>query len=294
MEYYVEKNDPRRDLGGLCECFIDAREGKSSVAMAHVHRHFELLYCLKGGYELTVDRQVFALAEGDIALIHPMEPHQTRTMQEGENAYLVLKFTPESLYSAVQPFHEQKYIFPYLHLSGLHSDVYTTDQLRDSGLPELLTRILKERKQEEYGYEIAVRAYVSQVLLWFLRKRRHDLTMVDERALERLQAALHYIREHLDEELHIGVVARELGMGVSTFSRFFSQTTGKSFPAYVRSMRLSRAAELLAGSERSVTDIAVETGFSTASYLILCFRSQYSMTPARFRALYGAKGRSEV
>ena len=48
-------------------------------------------------------------------------------------------------------------------------------------------------------------------------------------------------------------------------------------------------AELLTVSDRSVTDVAIEAGFSTASYLILCFRRQYGMTPARFHALYGFK-----
>ena len=54
----------------------------------------------------------------------------------------------------------------------------------------------------------------------------------------------------------------------------------------MRSMRLSRAVVLLVGTNRSVTDIALETGFSTASYLILCFREQYHMTPAQFREVY--------
>lgn len=291
MDYYVEAADPSRDLGGLCECFIDRRDGLGEVAMAHVHRHFELLYCLDGCYELTVDGQSCTLPKGGAALIHPMEPHRTRTLQSGENRYLVLKFTPEALYSASQPLCEQKCIFPYLHFSGRHADVYSPEALASSDVPQLLFRILDERRREEFGYEMAVRAYVSQVLLWFLRRwnRESGALDVDERTLPRLQTALSFIREHLDEELSIGAAARALGMGESTFSRFFSRAAGTTFPAYVRLMRLSRAAELLTVSDRSVTDVAIEAGFSTASYLILCFRRQYGMTPARFRALYGFK-----
>ena len=170
MDYYVEAADPSRDLGGLCECFIDRRDGLGEVAMAHVHRHFELLYCLDGCYELTVDGQSCTLPKGGAALIHPMEPHRTRTLQSGENRYLVLKFTPEALYSASQPLCEQKCIFPYLHFSGRHADVYSPEALAGSDVPQLLFRILEERRREEFGYEMAVRAYVSQVLLWFLRR----------------------------------------------------------------------------------------------------------------------------
>ena len=46
--------------------------------------------------ELTI-RRYHRFAKGGAALIHPMEPHRTRTLQSGENRYLVLKFTPEAL-----------------------------------------------------------------------------------------------------------------------------------------------------------------------------------------------------
>ena len=87
MEIYVEAQNPARDLGGLCECFMAENTGLCILAAPHVHRYFELLYCLSGGYELTVDNQSYALNPGDVALVHPMEPHQTRTLTQGKNSY---------------------------------------------------------------------------------------------------------------------------------------------------------------------------------------------------------------
>lgn len=287
MEFYVEPRNPSSDLGGLCECFIDAREGLHPVALAHVHQHFELLYCLTGSYELIAENRHFVLRAGDVALIHPMEPHQTRTLESGYNSYLVLKFTPDALYSASQPLYELKYIFPYLHFSEHRCYVYTSAQLKTSNLDMLLRRTLEERQQEEYGYEMAVRAYVSHILLWFLRAwhRTRTAAIIDDRSLPRLQRALQYIDDHLVDNLTIAEVAVELGMGQSTFSRFFSSAAGMTFPAYVRTRRLSRAAFLLANTDLPIADIAQETGFSTSSYLILCFRRHYSLTPSHFRKL---------
>lgn len=288
MEYYVENRDPAKDLGGLCECFVSETVDLRTVAKLHVHQYFELLFCLSGSYELRAEHQTFVLRPGDVALIHPMEPHQTRTLEMGRNSYLVLKFMPDALYSASQPLYELKYIMPYLHFSGQRTFVYTSAQLEHSGLPALLMQILDERRREEYGYEMALRAYVSQVLLWFLRawRRDRDSAAFDERMFLRLQRALLYIDDHLDDALAVSDVASALGMGSSTFSRFFSDAAGMSFPAYVRSRRLSRAALLLVETTKSITDIALETGFSSASYLILCFRRQYSTTPHHFRTLY--------
>lgn len=290
MEFYVEQDDPQKDLGGLCECFLTKTRGLKTVAEAHIHRHFELLYCLKGGYELMVERQRFILRSGDAALIHPQEPHQTRTIDAEESAYLVLKFTPESLYSANHPQYEMKYIFPYLHFSFRRSDVYTKAQLKESGMESLLLRIFEERQRAEYGYEMAVRADISRALLWFIRAWHKENVglAIDERTLPRLQKALLFIEDHLDEALNVGMVAEYMGMGESTFSRFFSRAAGSAFPAYVRALRLNRAAARLVESDESITEIAMACGFSSASYLILCFRQQYRMTPAQFRSLYAA------
>lgn len=288
MEYYVEKDDPARNLGGLCECFISTARGLRPVAHAHIHRHFELLFCLEGSYELMIERQTFVLRPGDVALIHPLEPHQTRTLEAGENRYLVLKFSPDALYAASQPMYEMKYIFPYLHFNFQRSSFYTREALAGSGMGELLQKILEERQAERYGYEMAVRSYIGLVLLWFIRAwhRQNVIGAMDEGALQKLQSALEYIGAHLDEPLALPSVARHLNMGASTFSRFFSKAAGSPFPAYVRSLRLSRAAALLVSGQASITEIAMETGFSSASYLVLCFRRQYQMTPARFRELY--------
>lgn len=288
MDVYLEKPNPDRDLGGLCECFISVSQDARPVAQPHVHQYFELLYCLSGRYELQAEHQTHVLSRGDVALIHPMEPHQTRSLEVGENSYLVLKFTPEALYSAGQPAYELKYILPYLHFSEQRSYVYTARQLEGSRMGDLLSCILDERRQARYGYEMAVRAYVLQVLLWFLRAWNdgRDAKAIDERTLLRLQRAIQTIDDHLDEPFKASDVAARLGMGLSSFSRFFSAAAGMSFPAYVRSRRLSRAAVLLGDGARSVTDIALETGFNTASYLILCFRQQYGVTPNQYRKLY--------
>lgn len=291
MEIYVEARDPQRDLGGLCECFITENQGLCAVVQPHVHQYFELLYCLCGGYALSADGQCYTLSPGEAALIHPMTPHHTRTLSAGKSSYLVLKFTPEALYSGAQPFYELQYICPYLYAADAHAHLYDAQTVAQGGLYPLLACILEERTRQEYGYEMAVRAYVSQVLLWFIRMwhRQCGIQAMDATRLPRLQATLQYIDAHLDEPITAQMLADRLSMGLSTFSRFFSAALGMTLPAYIRRRRLSRAAFLLVSGSGSITEVALECGFSTASYLIACFREEYGVTPSRFRRLYAAR-----
>lgn len=290
MEFYVENSDPRRDLGGLCDCQLFDEWEAHPIVESHVHEHFELLYILEGCFEMTAENRTYRLEKGSIALIHPMSPHSNRSVGEGKNSYMVLKFTPVALYSVSQPLFELKYISPYLRLSEHHVSIHTADQLASSRLGDLMRDIHRERQAEEYGYEMALRAYVCQVLLWFIREwhRTRQAQDIDERATARLQSAITYIDNHLSGELRAQDVADALGMGLSTFSRFFAGASGMSFPAYVRAQRLRMASLLLADSDKSITEVALASGFNTASYLILCFRNQYGITPSQFRKMHSS------
>lgn len=281
MDYFVEKSDPSRDLGGLCECNEFDEWSAHPLIDYHVHEHFELLYILEGSFELCAENHTHLLEKGSATLIHPMEPHATCSSGAGKNSYMVLKFTPATLYSVSQPAFELKYISPYLRFSDRRVHMLTAD----ARLKNLLNAILQERKSEEYGYEMALRAYVCQVLLLFIRdwNSARVAQSIDDRIFPRLERALTYIDDHISEDLCVQEVADILGMGLSAFSRFFGDAAGMSFPAYVRSRRLRQAALMLSNSRTSVSEIAAKTGFNSASYLTLCFRKQYGITPHQFR-----------
>jgi len=53
--------------------------------------------------------------------------------------------------------------------------------------------------------------------------------------------------------------------------------------SYLIEYRLAKSVELLLGTERSVTEIALETGFSSASHYCECFRRAYRTTPLQYR-----------
>jgi len=282
---YYEERDPAKGLDGIFECYNQRIIGKRPVVRAHMHEHFELLYCTSGSYELIVEKQTMTLSMGDAVLIRPMQTHQTCTLFDGINQYTVLKFMPEGLFSSTQPIYEMKYIFPFMYFNRHEIEFFTRGQLTGSRIDFLLQCVLEEFARRSYGYEMALRSYTEQILLWFIRQwhKRGGATPVDERGLERIKAVFRYVEEHIDETLAIEQIAKEFNMGRSTFSRFFSRYVGESLPSYVRRLRLTRAADLLLQTDKSITEIANETGFSSTSYFVMCFREQNGMSPRQFQ-----------
>jgi AraC-like DNA-binding protein len=76
--------------------------------------------------------------------------------------------------------------------------------------------------------------------------------------------------------------ARLTGQSRRNFSRTFRGATGRSWAAWVREIRLSRAAELIAGGAH-VTDAALSVGYATPSALSVAFRRERGHAPGRLR-----------
>ena len=63
----------------------------------------------------------------------------------------------------------------------------------------------------------------------------------------------------------------------------------KSFTEYVNGIRISESERLLVTTNKSITDIALDVGFSTTSYFIERFKKQIHLTPKQFRKNYRIK-----
>lgn len=69
----------------------------------------------------------------------------------------------------------------------------------------------------------------------------------------------------------------------SSLNRKMKSLLGVTPADFIKESRLNRAASLLAESERTVTDIAIECGFSDINYFGKCFKASRKMSPSAYR-----------
>jgi AraC-like DNA-binding protein len=101
------------------------------------------------------------------------------------------------------------------------------------------------------------------------------------RLAERARA---YVDAHLAESIGLEVVASEVGASLFHLCRTFREQTGLTLHAYQMRQRLGRALErIVDGDDRSLTDLALETGFSSHSHLSREFRKQLGVSPSSLR-----------
>ena len=99
--------------------------------------------------------------------------------------------------------------------------------------------------------------------------------------------ALRRVRDHIDahltENIRLETLAEVAGLSRCHFARAFKQSAGIAPHAYLMQRRLERAERLLAETELSLCQVALDSGFSDQSHFSSCFRKHFGESPRSFR-----------
>lgn len=104
------------------------------------------------------------------------------------------------------------------------------------------------------------------------------------RSDEAVRAAMDYMQRSCDRPPSMSEVARFVGCSRARLFRIFPHSAGMTPNDYLQRLRVSRARELLAGTSRPVTEIAIACGFSSSQYFSNVFRKYLGQTPTEFRS----------
>lgn len=100
----------------------------------------------------------------------------------------------------------------------------------------------------------------------------------------RLQRALRYIEDHLDDELSVEILAGVAAFSKHHFHRQFSDLFGITVFRYIQLARLKRASYRLAfRDDGSVLDVALDSGFDGPEAFARAFKRHLGQTPSDFR-----------
>ena len=143
---------------------------------------------------------------------------------------------------------------------------------------------------------VMVTVLVTFVVLYIRRKKRNVVKynyastgtagqpIVVEAEPEIVKNIRSQIEQHLDEsEYGVEQLAHDLCMERTGLYKKLMALTGTTPVAFIRQVRLQRAASLLKESGLTVNEIAERTGFCSPSYFTKCFKKEYGVLPSEFK-----------
>ena len=147
---------------------------------------------------------------------------------------------------------------------------------------------------QDYGAELAAGVaewYVHCPLRSSVDRRMMPLRLRTGIRDELVLSAVAIMEDNVEDRVSISQLAERLGASPDKLERAFQAELGIVPSAYYRSMRLRRAADLLAHSTLRVRDVALSCGFWSASSFSRAFKEQFGYAPAQARRHSSSKDR---
>ncbi|BCW67567.1 AraC family transcriptional regulator [Arthrobacter sp. NicSoilB4] len=106
---------------------------------------------------------------------------------------------------------------------------------------------------------------------------------LDGQAAAVVDIVLEYVFSNHAGSVKMSEAAALVGMSEPTFSKYFKRATGQNFSDLVRKLRLAHARRLLEHSDKAISDICYEVGFSNLSNFNRHFLNDAGETPRDYR-----------
>ena len=100
---------------------------------------------------------------------------------------------------------------------------------------------------------------------------------------QKVEAMIGFITEHYREQLQLGQIAQAVGLHPGYATELFRKTFGITIMDYLAQYRVAHAQRLLATTDRTVLDIAMEAGFTSASRFYVTFQKITGKSPRAYR-----------
>ncbi|HXW89564.1 MAG TPA: AraC family transcriptional regulator [Terriglobales bacterium] len=108
-------------------------------------------------------------------------------------------------------------------------------------------------------------------------------TQANSEYAQRIDRVIDHLRGNLHRPVKLEELAKVACFSEFHFHRIFGAVSGETLNSFTNRLRLEKAARLLRYSDKSLTDIALDCGFSSSATFSRAFRSGYDTSPSQFR-----------
>ncbi len=247
------------------------------------HDYFELLFLYSGEMKMQIQRRVVPVREGDLVVIGSTVFHRVLELSHPGPRIAVLYFLPDLLGAG-----DLEYLFPFTIQDERFPHVVPASAHLPAEAFHLMERIQSLLPAATQGERLYVKTCLKMILAALVRHyasyrgAKNELGR-KQRNIEKLQPVFDFVATHFNEPITVADAAELTGASETHFTRLFRAVTGQSFLKYLNHFRISRAQILLAATDKSIADIALESGFYDHSHFGLTFRRLVHMTPRDYR-----------
>lgn len=242
-----------------------------NMIKSHYHNYYELYFLEDGERHHMLQDDLYTMHPGELILFSPYILHRSYGDQNVPFRRLLL----------------------YFHRNEIDSLELQSMLDNGNGLyhPELRTRqvvhnMLETLLYEQYNTSEFKNRYchtILNMLLFFivLQLRRQDPSKKED--YNRISQVISYIHDHYQEDITLEQLARHFYISPYYLCREFKRHTDSTVIQYVNITRIMNAQRKFMETNKNITEICSETGFSNLTHFNRVFKSVTGMTPSGYR-----------
>ncbi len=243
-----------------------------SMLTPHWHEHLELLYFLDGSANFTCNDTTVYVEAGDLVVVNPSQIHTFDSLSDASFCCIILY----PLFFADVDYDSNMRLCNYI--------------FKDKFVEKCVKEMMEEYALNTVGSDMILKASAYSLMAYLVRNYKSYKITEKESAsnnskIERLTSLLFYISKNYDKKMTSEDMAAVCFMNKSNFCRFFKKCLGKSPIEFLNDYRIEKACELLAETDKTITEIAFSTGFEDINYFSRIFKAGKHITPTAYRKL---------
>lgn len=264
-------------------------EENGAIFPPHWHEQLILMYIKEGTLQLQCGEQKIIAEQNSIAIVNPNEIHSGENLKSVLEYYLIridLLLLLGNQPDLQQTMYTELLLKNYISFENKISE--------DDILLDNVKNIIKESQKSEEGYELAIRGLSFQLLANLLRRHTKTASNQSEldiqyRRLKQIKPAITHMEINMADKITLEELSQTTHLSTIHFSRVFKIVTGCSPMDYLNRMRVQKAAQLLLKTNKTIIEIAMDTGFNDSNYFSRFFKKCRDITPREFREKYVKK-----
>jgi AraC family transcriptional activator of pobA len=244
-----------------------------AVPFPHKHNFYHLVFIAKGKGWHEIDFKRYPVQSGSFFFMIPAQVHSWSMSKDTYG--IVVEFENLTMFSGDEAYVLAEALRPsedYLKLSG-------ADKLE---MQELIEAMLKEYEEEKKDFEILLRLNLARLVLLFSRMIKNKPAPVSRISLFR-DSFTELIEKNYKRHHNVEFYANQLGVTTKSLTSRVNRIIGKSVRDLIQERCILESKRLLAYSDLSVSEIALQLGFEDPNYFTRFFKLKTKMNPGKFR-----------
>lgn len=250
----------------------------------HYHPECEITFINKGKGILFIGDKVLNYKENELVFIGPNLPHEWRSYFKDSADFHSQSF---AIHFKKELFGQEFYKIPEVEpihelIKNSARGLKINSRKTKKNVRQMLGALLNSTRMERITILLSILNEIAVCPDIEVLSSPVFVSSIEQDNNQRMNEIYKYVMTNFKHKFSIEEIAREVCLTPTSFCRFFTKRTNKSFIQYVNEIRIGYACKLLYEGACSVSQAAFDSGFENLSNFNRQFKKIKGKTPSEF------------